>query len=208
VADRAPGARWVRAAILLTLTITTLVFWFGHANAESYIFDKKRSEVRFTYYVGVLANAGLFTDVRGQVEIDAAHPERSYVVATIKAESLTTPIPAVANQLKGREFFNVAVQPEIRFQSRALRLIGPQRAELVGDITINGITQAVTLKVVFGSDAVDLLKNPQDTVAESDRPLFSATTRIRRSSFNMTALADLVNDEVDIEIAASLRKRR
>jgi polyisoprenoid-binding protein YceI len=206
--DKARRARSASCAILLALAINTPVFWVGHARADSYIFDRKHSEVRFTYYIGVLPNSGLFTDVRGQLDIDPQNPEKSNVVATIKTASLTTPIPAVEDQLKGRGFFNVAAQPEIRFQSRALRLIGPQKAELVGDITINGIVKPATLKVHLSSDAVELLKNQQGTIAESNRPWFTATARIRRSSFNMTALAELVNDEVDIEIVASLRKKR
>ena len=38
-------------------------------------------------------------------------------------------------------------------------------------------------------------------------PFFSATTRIKRSAFNMTAYPMLVADEVEIQIDAQLRKK-
>jgi hypothetical protein len=37
---------------------------------------------------------------------------------------------------------------------------------------------------------------------------FIATTRIRRSAFNMTAYPSMVADDIDIEIGAILRKAR
>jgi polyisoprenoid-binding protein YceI len=84
-------------------------------------------------------------------------------------------------------FFNVAVFPEIRFKSRSAKPAGGNGTELTGDLTMNGVTQPVTLLAVF--------KNGSHV---------SAAAHIKRSAFNMTALSLLISDEIDIQIEADL----
>ena len=84
-------------------------------------------------------------------------------------------------------FFNVAVFPEIRFKSRSAQTGSGKGTELTGDLTMNGVTQPVTLLAV--------LKNGSHV---------SAAAHIKRSAFNMTALSLLISDEIDIQIEADL----
>jgi polyisoprenoid-binding protein YceI len=77
---------------------------------------------------------------------------------------------------------------------------------MIGDMTINGITKPVTLEVRIAPHNNPALKYSQGSLE------FLATTRIRRSAFNMTAYASMVADDIDIEIEieidAILRKAR
>jgi polyisoprenoid-binding protein YceI len=169
--------------------------------AETYILGGKNAEVRFTYYVGPIAQSGRFTDLAGQFVFDREAPERGSMNAIIKTASLTA--SQWESELKGSNFFNVAVWPEIRFKSSAVQPTTANSAELTGSLTMNGVTQPITLKMVFDS-AVALPSRDGQPVSE---PHLTATVRIQRSSFNMTALGFLVDDEIDIQINSALQKK-
>jgi polyisoprenoid-binding protein YceI len=170
--------------------------------AETYMFDGSQAEVRFTYQVGFSSQTARFTEVAGLCEFDEKAPEKGRVEAIVKTASLTASAPFIEDKLKGEDFFNVAVRPEIRFKSHTLRPAAGNNAELAGDLTMNGITLPVTLRMAFqkaaGNEQMLALKSPRLT----------ATTRIKRSAFKMTALSFLVGDEIDIEINAPLRKKQ
>ena len=173
--------------------------WVNLCHAETYTFDTKTTEVRFTYQIGLLPQSGRFAEVKGLVEFNERAPERSRVDAVINAASLTAAEPMVENELKGESFLNVAVQPEIRFKSRTVKATRRNSAELLGELTMNGVTRPVTLQVLFYPKGVSM--------PAAAGPFFTATTQIKRSSFNMTAYQMLVGDEVEIQIHAPLRKK-
>ncbi len=186
------------------------VFWIGalvasdRGLAETYIFDTKHAEVQFTYYVGPLSQSGRFTDLDGLVEFDQQAPERGFVNAVIKTASLTA--NQWQDQLRGSDFFDVAVWPEIRFKSRTMRPTGANSAALSGDLTINGVTQPVTLQMNVDPPLWGPSRAGEQAPAQKS-PKLNATARIHRSAFNMTALGFLVDDEIDIQIKTQLQKK-
>ena len=174
----------------------------GRADAASYMFDAKRTEVRFAYSVGLGTGGGRFTQVRGSAEFDQAAPEKTQVEAVIETGSLTADEPVVESELKGTNFFNVQVQPQMLFKSRSVRAESSEAAEMTGDITVNGITRPVVLEVSLQPHEGPALKYSAGALE------LVAKTQIRRRDFNMTAYADMVGDEVHIEIHAILRPKQ
>ena len=144
---------------------------------------------------------GRFTKVSGTLDYDEAAPEKSKISASIAAASLTTGEALVDNELKGAAFFNVEASPVIAFRSLAVRSRSATAADVSGEITVNGITKPVTLKVS--------LKPHDDPALKYDAGArkFIATTRIQRSAFNMTDYQSMVDDDVDIEIDAIVRPK-
>jgi polyisoprenoid-binding protein YceI len=174
----------------------------GPCSAASYAFDKKRTEVRFAYTMGLATGRGRFTSIDGTAEFDEAAPEKTSVESVIATASLTADEPVVESELKGSEFFNADVEPQIRFKSRSVRAQTSDAAEMTGDITVNGITKPVVLQVSLRPH-----DNPALKYSQGARE-FVATTHIRRSEFNMTAFQSMVGDDVQIEIDAILRQTR
>ena len=169
--------------------------------AETYVFDKKHSEVRFTYKLGPWLQHARFLSVSGTLEFDEAALARSNIEARIETASLTTGDPMIESQLKGADFFNVIAEPAITFKSRSMRMTGTDAAEIAGDITVNGITKPIMLQVTFQPSGNPVLKH------DAGARQFIAKTRVQRSAFKMTAYAALIADEVDFEIDAILRKQ-
>ena len=144
---------------------------------------------------------GRFTKVSGTVDYNPAAPEKSKIRASIAAASLSTGEAFVDNELKGVAFFNVEASPVIAFRSVAVKSRSPTAADLAGEITINGITKPVTLKVSL---------SPHDDPAlkfDSGAQKFVAKTCIKRSAFNMTKYQALVDDDIELEIDAIVRPR-
>ena len=186
------------AAVFIAAGITS-----GAAHADLYVFDTRRTEVRFVYTVGLFVKQkGRFARVDGSVQFDQKAPERARVVANIATDSLSTAEPLIDAELKGSDFFDVAAEPVMTFKSRSVRPTGPDTAVMMGDITLKGITKPITLAVSFQPDEDPALKNTAD--AET----FVARGRLQRSAFNMTAYRALVADDIEIEIHAIIRKKR
>jgi polyisoprenoid-binding protein YceI len=171
------------------------------AQAERFAFDQKRTEVRFVYTMGLATQRGVFSTVTGSLDFDEAQPEKSKVTANIATASLSTGQPIIDNTLKGSSFFNVSASPAITFKSKSVQAGGEGVMNVAGDITVNGITKPVTLKVSL---------KPRDPALKHSAGAkeFTATTRIQRSAFNMTDFQSMVADEVDIEIIAIVRPQK
>jgi len=191
-----------RGGLLATTATLFVVFAGGPAHAAHYVFDKRRTEVRFTYVMGLAKQNGRFAQVDGTLQFDDDAPERSRVTATIATASLQTGQPLVDDTLKSSDFFNVVAAPVMTFHSRSVRPTGTDTAEMTGDITVNGITRSVTLRVSLRPHS-----NPALKYSIGARE-FIAKTRIKRSDFNMTAYQSMVADEIDIEIDAIVHKKR
>jgi polyisoprenoid-binding protein YceI len=171
------------------------------AHAGRFEFDPRRTEVRFAYKMAYATQRGRFTKVSGTLDYDDAAPEKAKINASITAASLTTGEALVDAELKGSAFFNVAVSPVIAFKSLTVRPRSPAAADVAGEITVNGITKPVTLRVSLTPHDDPTLKH--DTGARQ----FIATTRIQRSAFNMTDYQSMVDDDIDIEIVAIARPK-
>jgi polyisoprenoid-binding protein YceI len=195
--DYRQGANQKAALFVAFLWMTSTGLLLSECRAETYTFDTKATDIRFTFQLGPVAESGRFGEVRGMVEFNEQTPERSRVDAVINAASLIAE-PMVESELKGESFFNVALQPEIHFRSRTVRATASNSAEVRGELTMKGVTQPVTLQVMFYRKGTSLLA--------AEGPFFTATVRIKRSAFNMTAYQMLVADEVEIQINAPLRK--
>lgn len=189
--------------VACSVIISTALLWAAapQAYAGRLEFDQRRTEVRFVYKMANSTQRGRFTKVSGTLEYDEAAPNKSKISASIVAASLTTGEALVDNELKGAAFFNVEASPVIAFKSIAVRTSSPTAADVTGEITVNGITKPVVLKVS--------LKPHDDPALKFDVGAreFIATTRIQRSVFNMTAWQALVDEDVDITIDAIVRPR-
>jgi polyisoprenoid-binding protein YceI len=115
--------------------------------SESYRFDQSRSTIGFTVHQFLGTTHGKFTKFDGKIDIDRENPEKSSVTTKIDVRSIDTGIVKRDNHLRSPEFFDVAKFPEITFKSRGVKQTGQQSGDILGDLTIHGITKPITLHV-------------------------------------------------------------
>jgi len=134
---------------LLNLVVAVAIAALGPAvfANEIYKFDPSGSTIGFSVHQFLGTTQGKFTKFNGKVDVDREHPENSSVTAQIYVRSIDTRIKKRDDHLRSAEFFNVDKYPQITFKSRSVKQTGPQSGDIVGDLTIHGVTKPITLHV-------------------------------------------------------------
>jgi polyisoprenoid-binding protein YceI len=114
---------------------------------ESYKFDPSGSTIGFGVHQFLGTTRGKFTNFTGRIEVDREHPENSSVTAQIDVRSIDTHIKKRDDHLRSPDFFNVEKFPRITFKSRSVKRTGPQSGDILGDLTMHGVTKPITLHV-------------------------------------------------------------
>lgn len=106
--------------------------------------DPGHSEVRFRIRHFVSRVSGTFTDWEGAITGDPTDWASGSVSALIRTASIYTANERRDNDLRSTNFFDAATYPEVKFQSRAVKVQGEAIA-VEGDLTIRDVTRPVTL---------------------------------------------------------------
>jgi polyisoprenoid-binding protein YceI len=114
---------------------------------ETYRFDASGSTIGFSVHQFLGTTHGKFTRFSGKIEINREQTENSSVTAQIDVRSIDTSIKKRDDHLRSAEFFNVEKFPQITFKSRSVKRTGPQSGDIVGDLTMHGVTKPITLHV-------------------------------------------------------------
>jgi polyisoprenoid-binding protein YceI len=142
---------------------------------ETYRFDQSHSTIGFSVHQFLGTTQGKFTKFDGKIDIDREHPENSSVTARIAVGSIDTGIAKRDIHLRSPEFFVVEKYPDIMFKSRSVKQTGPQAGDILGDLTMHGVTKPITLHV-------KLLTSPTET----KQARWSVTTDpLKRREFNL-----------------------
>ena len=173
-------------------------------NANLFTIDPGHSAVGFSVRHLMITNVrGEFEKLSGTIAWDADRPADTRIEATIDVGSVNTRHPQRDSDLRGELFFDVVHHPAMTFVSKSARLVGPRALEVLGALTIRGVTRDVTLAVRDISDVVTDMRGGRRIGA-------SATTSIKRSDYGMTwnkaldAGGVVVGDVVTIALEASL----
>jgi len=163
--------------VLANLIAAVVIAGFSPAASanETYKFDSSGSAIGFTVHQFLGTTHGKFTRFSGKIDVDREHPENSSVTAQIDVRSIDTHIKKRDDHLRSPEFFNVEKFPQITFKNRSVKRTGPQSGDILGDLTMHGVTKPVTLHVK--------LLTP---INEMSRTRWAVTTEpISRHDFNL-----------------------
>jgi polyisoprenoid-binding protein YceI len=114
---------------------------------ETYRFDPSGSTIGFSVHQFLGTTHGKFMKFNGKIDVNREHPENSSVMAQIDVRSIDTRIKKRDDHLRSAEFFNVDKYPQITFKSRSVKRTGSQSGDILGDLTIHGVTKPITLHV-------------------------------------------------------------
>jgi polyisoprenoid-binding protein YceI len=176
------------------------------ATATRWTIDAGHSAVGFSVRHLMITNVrGEFEKFRGEVAYDAARPEATRIEATIDVASLNTRESKRDADLRSALFFDADNHPEMTFVSKSARADDEGNLEVLGDLSLRGVTREVTLSVRDVS-------GPQTDMRGNVRLGATASARIKRSDFGMTwnkALETggvVVGDVVTVTLEVSLVK--
>ncbi|HTL37332.1 MAG TPA: YceI family protein [Kofleriaceae bacterium] len=169
-------------------------------------FDLSHSSVNFhVRHLMVSKVHGRFTKWDGILELDDQDMTKSRLEVTIDAASVDTKEPKRDDHLRSPDFFDVEKFPSLTFVSKEIKRASNDRYLVSGDLTIRGITKAVTLDVEGG----DQVKDPWG----GTRTGFSAKTQVNRKDFGLTwnlaleAGGFVVGDKIEITLEIEAVKK-
>ena len=107
--------------------------------------DPKHSKVGFSVkHLGIANVRGEFEEFAGKLEVN----EDGQIVAsgTVETTSVNTNETDRDNHLRSADFFDVEQYPQITYTSTSITAIDEDTFEIVGDLSLHGITKPITLK--------------------------------------------------------------
>jgi polyisoprenoid-binding protein YceI len=163
------------------------------AAPETYTVEGTHTFPTFSYnHMGLSTQISKFTKTTGSVVLDAAAKTGS-VDVTIDMTSIETGVPIFNKHIQAEGFLDTAKFPTATFKSTKVVFEGDKPAAVEGNLTINGVTKPVTLKVSnFVTKDHPMNKKP---ALGAD-----ASVVIKRTEFNAGKYAPAVGDEVTITI--------
>lgn len=154
------------------------------AGLATYTIDPVHSEVGFSVRHLVVSNAkGRFGTFSGELTFDPQNIAGGSVSVTIDADSVDTRDAKRDEHLRSNDFFGAGDNPQLTFRSTRVEPRDGEKFDVVGDLTIAGITREVTLAAEF--NGVETSPWGQQVVG------FTATTEINRKDYNINWNASL-----------------
>ena len=175
---------------------------FVQAQTSTWTLDPAHSQVDFQIrHLGVSNVRGSISGAKGTVLLDEKDITRSKIEATLQTATVNTGNDARDKHLKSPDFFDVDKNPTITFKSTAVMKTG-EKLQMVGDLTLNGVTKSVTLDV-------DGPAPPQKGMGGKIVSGFSASGLIKRADYNFGSkyAAPMLSDEVKFTIDVEIDKQ-
>jgi polyisoprenoid-binding protein YceI len=169
----------------------------------TYQIDSAHTHAQFKVRHLMVSNVkGDFDKVTGTIEYDEANPTASKINIVVDVNSISTREPQRDAHLKSADFFDVEKFPTITFVSTGVVKSGEDSFEVVGNLTIHGVTNTVDLNV---EEVTPEVKDPFGLLRRGA----TAKTTIMRSDFGLhynsileaggVAISDQVHITIDTE---------
>ena len=170
---------------LAALALGTALLSAGQAMAADYTIDKEGQHAFINFKISHLGYSfiyGTFKDWTGTFSFDAAKPEDSKISIDVKTASVDTNHAERDKHISGKDFLDVASFPDAKFVSTKVTNVGKNAdgkttADVVGDLTLHGVTKPVTFKATFNGEG----KDPWG----GERAGFNAKTTVNLNDFRI-----------------------
>ncbi|MFG1425207.1 YceI family protein [Roseixanthobacter glucoisosaccharinicivorans] len=186
--------------MLRVLGCIGLLLCAAPAAAAPVSFAVDPSATRIGFEVGAKGypvTKGMFRSFSADLDIDFDMPARSKVMFRVGSNSLDTQAPVLDDYVRGPGFLDSARYPDITFVSTRVRKLDDKTVEVVGNLTLLGVTREEAFDVNVA----------QHRAGSRDGFAFQVVGAIHRSDFGMTGGLPLVSDDVRITVYAQAAAR-
>jgi polyisoprenoid-binding protein YceI len=173
--------------------------------AGTWTVDPVHSTVGFAVkHLGIATVRGKFDEFEGTLEI-GENDESARAYGTVQSVSVNTNDAGRDQHLRSADFFGVEQNPELRFESTDISQVDEDSFDISGNLTMNGVTNPVTLKAEVQGTEIDPWGN--------ERVALEVRGQLNRGDWNMTfnqALGSgnlLVGEKVRLELDISAIKQ-
>ena len=108
-----------------------------------------KSQITFAYQQMGVAMDGSFKKFASQLRFDPARPQAATATIDVDLASIDTGSTEGDTEVASKTWFNTPAFPQARFQSTAVKALGPNQYEVAGKLTIKGKTKDVVVPATF-----------------------------------------------------------
>lgn len=183
-----------------TLALTSLALTLGtvntvNAETVAYQLDPNHTSVIISWdHFGFSHPTATIPDVSGNINFDKVNPEKSSVEVSIPVTKLTTQVAKLDEEFKSADYFDIAKYPVATFKSRKVINKGHDKVDIIGDLTIKGISHSVTLHA-------KLNKEGEHPLAKKPAIGFDAMGTLNRSDFKIDKFIPSVSDKIKLRLS-------
>ncbi len=178
----------------LALLSSGLVIPRATTAAEIYRIDPDHSAITFKVkHMGIAFVFGRFNNMEGTYAFDDHAPENCFIDVRVKAANIDTGNAKRDNHLRSPDFFDAENFPDIAFKSVFVKKLQESIYEVVGYMTLHGISQFVTVQAA----KTGTIQIPGGEV----RTGFETTFTILRSDYGMKYMLGGVGDKVELTVS-------
>jgi polyisoprenoid-binding protein YceI len=181
---------------LSLLALALLLPATAAAEPAVYKVDADHSGISFRIRHLVSNVSGRFRDFDGVIRYDRQSPSASSVEFTVRAASIDTTSNDRDEDLRSKNFFDVAKYPTLSFTSTRVVLKDAETLEVTGNLTMHGVTRELTFPVkLLGTVAIP----------GGEKAGFEASFTVNRKEFginwnNVLDSGPILGDEVRVSI--------
>jgi len=131
-------------ALMLALPLAS-----GTASAADYVIDMKGAHASVNFrvkHLGFSWLVGRFDKFSGTFAFDDKNPDASKVKVEIDTTSVNSNHAERDKHLRSADFLDVEKFPTATFESTSVKASGPDKATIVGKLTLRGVTKDVTIE--------------------------------------------------------------
>ncbi|MER5428846.1 YceI family protein [Streptomyces sp. NPDC002588] len=170
-----------------------------------YTIDPAHSTIGFVARHAMVTNVkGKFGDFTGALHLDGADPSLSTATVDVTMDSIDTGSADRDGHLKSSDFFKTDEFPTMTFRSTSAEALGGDDYRITGELSLLGVTKALTIDLEFNGAAKDPFGN--------ERVGFEGKAEILRSEWGLTWNAALetggvlVSDKIKLNFDISAIK--
>ena len=178
------------------LTLSLLLGLSGQLHATEYKIDTAGAHAFIQFKIKHLGYSwlyGRFDEFSGRFNYDADKPEASSVNVEINTASLNSNHAERDKHLRSEDFLYVDEFPKATFKSKRIEVDDEGEADIVGDLTLRGVTREVTLE----AEMIGHGKDPWGGY----RMGFEAEAELRLKDFGIPMDLGPASDTVEIIIS-------
>lgn len=173
--------------------------------STKWILDVSHSTIEFSVKHLMIAKVrGLFHKFDAEIEADVSDLTSAKVELNIDLSSIDTRNEDRDNHLRSADFFDVENTPTLKFVATGITKTSDDEYDVVGDVTLHGVTKQETFKLTFEGASTDPWGN--------QKAGFSGSGVIKRSDYGLTYNAALetggvlIGDDVKVNIELEAQK--
>lgn len=181
----------IPAILLLGATTAT-------AAPTRYALERDASQVGFVVDFGPDKITGSLPVASADIVLDFDNPPDSHVTVVLDTRGASASFPFASQALRGPKVLATDRFPTLTFSTRDMRADG-RKARVRGDVTIRGITRPVMLDG-------QIFRQEGSASGDLSRLAVHLSGTLRRSDFGADGWADMVGNNVALDIRVRIRR--